>query len=106
MTILAPTAATVSGSGRILSANVRGVSRARVALTDASGETKTVLTNQFGYYRFDQVAASETYIFEARHKGYQFAPQVLFVTEEAAELNFTAIAVRKILLLEESLSEK
>jgi len=44
--------------------------------------------------------------FEARHKGYQFAPQVLFVTEEAAELNFTAIAVRKILLLEESLSEK
>ena len=74
--------------------------------TDESGKTITVFTNQFDYYRFDEVAAGETCIFEARHKGYLFAPQVLFVTEEAAELNFTVIAVRKILFLEESLPEK
>ncbi len=60
-------------------------------------ETRTVFTNQFGYYRFDEVAAGETYIFEARHKRYLFAPQVFFVTEETAKLNFTVIAVQKIL---------
>ncbi|MGI8639174.1 MAG: carboxypeptidase regulatory-like domain-containing protein [Pyrinomonadaceae bacterium] len=86
-----PTAASVSVSGRVLSAaNGRGVFGARVTLVDANGATRYAMTNPFGYYRFNEVAAGETYIFTATHKRYQFAPQVVSVTEELTELNFVA----------------
>ena len=56
------------------------------------GMIRTAETNQFGYYRFDDVEAGQTYIFSVSHKTFQFAisPQVIFVQEELSELNFTA----------------
>jgi len=86
----APTAANVSVGGRVLSANGRAVSRARVTLTGASGETRTALTNSLGYYRFEDVGAGETYIFAIISKRYSVAPQVVTVTEDLTDLNFTA----------------
>jgi len=86
----APTAASVSVGGRVLSANGRAVSRARVTLTGASGETRTALTNSLGYYRFEDVGAGETYIFAVISKRYSVAPQVVTVTEDLTDLNFTA----------------
>lgn len=86
---LAPTAASVSIGGRVTTARGRGIARVRVLLTDLSGETRTALTNSFGYFRFEAVAAGENYILEARHKRYTFAPQVIFATEDLSEVNFT-----------------
>jgi len=60
-------------------------------LTDSNGETRTVLTNPLGYYRFDEVPAGQSYIFNIRHKRYQFNPQVLDVTEETNDLDFVAL---------------
>ncbi len=86
----APTAAAVTVSGRALTADGRAVSRARVSLTDSSGATRTVRTNSFGYYRFDEVGAGETYIFNVFSKRYSFVPQVITVMEDVTDLNFTA----------------
>ena len=82
------TAASVSISGRVLTAYGRGVPRARVTLTDASGETRYAMTNFFGYYRFEQVTPGETYIFNVESKSNKFAPRVLTVTEDLSDFNF------------------
>lgn len=87
---LAPTAASVTIGGRVMTTDGRGISRARVSLTAANGETRTFLTNLSGYYRFDEVPAGETYVFSVSHKIYQFAPQILTVMEELTDVNFTA----------------
>lgn len=88
----APTSAPVTVGGRVVNFYGRGVSRARVTLTDGSGATRSATTNPFGYYRFDEVAAGQTYILNAARKGFQFAaPQVLFVSEDLMEINFVAL---------------
>lgn len=86
-----PTAASVSVGGRVLASNnITGVSGAIVLLTDASGNTRTVRTSSFGYFRFDEIEVGQTVIVTVSSKRYQFASQVLTVTEEFSELNFTA----------------
>lgn len=86
-----PTAASVSVSGQILSPLPgMGVSNAFVTITDANGESRRVMTNPFGYYRFDEVTAGETYVFTVTHKRYRFAPTVISVVDEMTELNFMA----------------
>ncbi|MCA1638173.1 MAG: hypothetical protein LC768_07535 [Acidobacteria bacterium] len=86
---LAPTAATVSVSGRV-TAGKRYVSNAVVHLTSQSGKTQTARTNFFGYYSFKELAAGETYIINVYSKRYQFTPQVVNLTEDLDGLNFTA----------------
>jgi hypothetical protein len=85
-----PTAATVSIGGRVLTQSGRGVSNARISLTDQNGETRSVMTNPFGYYRFKEVESGATYVFNVFSKRYTFAPQAVTVTEELRELNFIA----------------
>jgi predicted outer membrane repeat protein len=83
------TAATVSVSGRV-TARGRGISNAVVHLTSQSGEIQTARTNRLGYYTVTELAAGETYIFNVFSKRYQFNPQVVNLTEDLDELNFTA----------------
>jgi uncharacterized repeat protein (TIGR01451 family) len=85
-----PTAAGVSIAGRVLSPSGRGISRARVLLTDTTGQTRTVMTNPFGYYSFGNVAVGGTYIFEVRDKRYTFTPQTLSLTGGMTNFNFKA----------------
>ena len=92
---LAPTAASVSVGGRVTTASGRGISRAVITLTDSSGNSVSTVTNPFGYYRFDNVAAGETYLVRASGKRYQFiqSSQVVNVVEDASDINFTAIEI-------------
>lgn len=85
----APTAATVTVGGRVTNKFGGSVARARVAMTNANGETRYALTNAFGFYRFANVAAGETYVFKASAKRYEFAAQILTVNEDADDLDFT-----------------
>ncbi|MBC7899618.1 MAG: carboxypeptidase regulatory-like domain-containing protein, partial [Saprospiraceae bacterium] len=87
---LSPTAASVSISGRILTADGRGIAKTRITLTNAAGQTRTVASSSFGYYRFDEVPAGETYIISAGHKQYQFTPRIIGLTGEINDLNFIA----------------
>ena len=89
LTVTAPTAAAVSISGQVISPSRSGLTNALVTLTDARGDTRTVLTGRFGAYRFADVAAGETYIISVTSKRYVYAPQVITVTEDLTEVNFT-----------------
>lgn len=84
-----PTAASVTIGGRVMNSYGRAAARARVTITDKNGETRYALTNAFGFYRFANVAAGETYVFKASAKRYEFAARLLTVNEDAAEVNFT-----------------
>ena len=59
----------------------KGLRKRPVVLCDSSDKTRTATTTAFGYYRFTNVAASETYIFQVSDKRFPFAPQVLNITE-------------------------
>lgn len=87
--IAAPTAASVSVSGRILSAAGRGINRARVILTMPNGDIRIAQSNPFGYYRFTEIPVGETYIFAVEHKLFTFSPQILNITDTIEDLNFT-----------------
>jgi len=84
------TAAQVSVSGKVLTAKNAGLRNAHVSLTDASGNTRSVMTGAAGVYRFDQVNAGETYVLQVTSKRYLFTPQAVNVTEEISNLDFRA----------------
>jgi len=83
-------AASVTVSGRVTTSVGRGVFPARVSITDSNGNTRIVVTNPFGYYRFTSVAAGGTYTVAVFSKIYTFAPQTLPVNDNLADVNFVA----------------
>lgn len=87
-----PSSANVTVSGRVATSEGQGIGRASVTLTNAAGVSRNVITNQFGYYRFDEVPAGETYTIAVNSKRYFFAnsPRVVSVNDEVANLDFTA----------------
>ena len=90
VTITGPTAAPVTISGRVMTFSGRGIANARVAATDQNGVVRTVRTNSFGYYRFNDIASGQTYVFNVSHKSYQFTPRVVSVFESQGKFNFVA----------------
>ena len=88
---LLPTAAPVIVSGRVLTADGQPIGGARLSLLNSAGVVKTALTNPFGYFRFDGVAAGQTYILAAIAKDHEFAPQVITVENEISDLNLIAL---------------
>jgi hypothetical protein len=87
---LAPTAATVSISGKVLAPDGGGLLKARVTLTDPLGNVRTAISGSFGYYRFAEVEVGQIYVLTVESKRFQYAPLVLVVTEDLGELNFVA----------------
>ena len=73
---LAPSAGEVSVSGRVTDVNGRGVSGARIAIFGESGERRSVLSNQFGYYTMSDLDAGSTYTSTVSHRRYQFADNI------------------------------
>ncbi len=85
--VLTPTAAEVSLSGAVLSAAGSGVSRASVTLTGMNGIARSSITNAFGYYRFENVRAGQSYILTVNAKGRNFSPQLITVNGEMTDVN-------------------
>jgi Carboxypeptidase regulatory-like domain len=83
-----PTAATVSISGRVMTANGSGIRNCLVTLTDSGGQLRTVNTAAFGYFRFTDVEIGNTYILTVSSKKYQFdmPSQILTVKDEISEI--------------------
>lgn len=88
---LAPTAASVSVGGRVLTMDGSGLRNARVTLTGIDGSARMVLTGKFGGFRFADVQFGETYIVSVASRRYIFQPQVVFVSEDLDDLNFIAV---------------
>lgn len=89
---LFPTAANVSVSGRVLSANGAGIRNVIVTLTDTNGNILTARTNSFGYFRFDEITVGQTCVISVAAKHYTFnqSSQVLVVNDELKDINFIA----------------
>nr|HMS42496.1 hypothetical protein [Pyrinomonadaceae bacterium] len=87
---LVPLPANVSISGRV-SVGGAGLRNAIVILTDLQGNTRRTNSSAFGYYRFDDVEVGRTYTISVASKRFQFAPQVVSVGEDVADLDFYAI---------------
>ncbi len=88
----APTAADATLAGRVTTAGGRGISRARIMLTDEAGETFYALTNPFGYYRFDGIEAGQAVVVSVASKRYQFSNpvQIISLGDSAFDINFVA----------------
>ena len=85
---LAPTAAAVSISGRVLTPEGRGLMNARVILTDSNGSSRSAATSAFGYFHLADVEAGTTVVLSVSSKRYSFAPQVVGVTEDLTDICF------------------
>jgi hypothetical protein len=91
---LAPTAASVSISGRIRTANGQGIGNVRLVLTNArTGEALAAISSSFGYYRFEQITVGQTYTLTVNAKRFAFEPNTRTFTllDELTNFDFTAL---------------
>lgn len=91
-TVQGTTAAAVSVGGRVVNANGYGIGRARITLANAAGQLRTVMTNNFGYYRFPSVDSGEIYMLSVDAKRYEFdkPSRVLVVLDDVTDADFIA----------------
>lgn len=88
----APTAANVVVGGQVKTADGRGIKNVRVTITFPDGQTRAALSGSFGYYRFAEIPAGETYIFSVAAKRFAFvqASQVRQISDDTQDIDFTA----------------
>jgi hypothetical protein len=87
-----PTAASVSVSGQVLTADGAGIRNAMVTITSANGSTKMAISSTFGYYRFDDVTTGETYVISVSTKRFTFSrpSNIIAVLDNVVGVDFVA----------------
>ncbi len=87
-----PTSSVVSVSGRVVTAGGLGIRNVSVTIVNANGEVKRALTSSFGFYRFDSVAAGQTYTMSVSDKRWTFSKpdRVITVDDELSGIDFIA----------------
>jgi hypothetical protein len=87
-----PTAASVSVSGQVLTADGAGIRNAMVTITSANGSTKMAISSTFGYYRFDDVTTGETYVISVSTKRFTFnrPSNIIAVLDNVVGVDFVA----------------
>lgn len=78
----------VTISGRVRTPDGPGLKNANVTLTDASGTTRRVMTNNFGIFTFDTVTPGQTYTIAVTSKRFRFASQSVQVTSDLTVPDF------------------
>ncbi|MBV9242355.1 MAG: carboxypeptidase regulatory-like domain-containing protein, partial [Acidobacteria bacterium] len=87
-TYAGPSAAAVTISGRVITANGAAIRGATVSLTDTQGAQRSAITNAFGYYSFDNVQSGQTYLMRALARRYIFTPRSVNVTDSLTNVDF------------------
>jgi hypothetical protein len=87
-TSLAPTAAGVAISGRVLNPTGSGVLNAIVLLHTQDGELRTARSSSLGYYRFDDIQVGQSVFISVESKLFVYQPRAFFVVDELAGLDF------------------
>lgn len=94
---LAPTAAQVSLSGRVRNSKGAGIiRRVRVRLIDTfTGTERTVQTNPFGYYQFEELEVGHFYIIRAESNNFAFTPDsyAFSLLEDRENVDFTGYRI-------------
>jgi subtilisin-like proprotein convertase family protein len=83
-----PTAAAASITGRVLTADGRGIRGALVTVTGLDGVTHTAVANGFGYYQFFDLTVGGTYVIGVRAKAHRFTPRAIFLADNLADIDF------------------
>lgn len=86
------TAAGATVEGRVLTSRGKAVAGAKLILTDAQGNTRSVLSARNGSFVFADVEVGQTYILDINSRGYRFnePTRVLTVNENLAGIDFIA----------------
>lgn len=87
----APLASGATISGRVQDRDGRAIRNATVVLADPNGTTRTVLTNVFGFFVFQDVPVGQAYSANVRHKRYQFETRAISLNDSFSELDFIAV---------------
>lgn len=91
--VLVTTAEHVTVGGSVTTQDGQGIQNVLVTMFDSSGQSRTVRTATFGYFRFDDVEVGRTYIFSVSSKRFEF-PQPSFarsVMEGSDDLHFVGV---------------
>lgn len=91
----APTAATVTLSGKITVKPRRGMTRVRIVLQNLStGVIRKETLNFFGYYRFEELEPG-FYLISAECPNYQFTPanMTINLTDNASGIDFEGVGL-------------
>ena len=86
MNILAPTAADISVSGRVMSAGGQSIANARISLTDSNGAVLSTTSNGLGYFQIEGVRAGETYVLTASSKRNSFSARTINTSDELSRI--------------------
>lgn len=88
----APTAALAKISGRVLTADGRGIRNVAVMMTNTRGDLRMAFSSSFGYFAFENVPVGEVYILTVRAKQFQFSQstQAISLSEDVTDINFIA----------------
>jgi len=73
-------------SGRVQTAQGKGIANAKITLINQSGFSKNVITSPFGYFSFEELETGETYIISVSAKNHIFSPQTVSLTENIENL--------------------
>jgi len=91
--MLSPTAGDAIVSGRVVTPTGQGIPLARLALTDMTGNSVTLFTGSFGYFRFENVPSGQSYVLSISSKQYHFAQPAIMVNvgEDVTDVVFTSL---------------
>lgn len=84
--VLAPTAAGVSVSGRLVTSNGNAVANAVVTLGDGAGNLRRMRTNSFGVFSFENVPSGAIYIVGVTASRFTFQPRIISVSDELTDV--------------------
>ena len=89
---LMPTAATVTVGGRVTTGGGLGIRNALVSITFPSGETRSTVSGNLGYFRFADVEVGAIYMFSISIKRFRFSHPTLIVrvNHKRNDINFVS----------------
>jgi subtilisin-like proprotein convertase family protein len=93
LTLIVPTAAGASVSGRVVTPDGRGVSRVKVSILNiTTNETLTTLSSSLGYFSFNDLPVGNSYVLTVENSKYLFASntQTFTLNGDLADIEFVA----------------
>lgn len=87
-TPLAPTAASISISGRVLNGAGGGVASAAVYLQGQDGELRVTKSTSFGHYRFDNILTGQAVLISVQARRFVYSPRTIFAVDEITGFDF------------------
>lgn len=87
-TPLAPTAASISISGRVQNGSGAGVTNAILYLQTQDGQILVARSSSFGYYQFDNIIAGQLVVISVQSKRFSYVPRSIIVADKIGDFDF------------------